>query len=282
MPFPAYTPTVLMLPLAAVAHPNQAPAGNATEQCCLEPAPIDGFVAPMALPFHQLCLRFREEVLRYRSRLESEGRYAREVIRRAVVERDEPSWQELLSVYHYQVLAWCRRADLRGAYEPEELVAVAWEKFWRNFSVRKFEAAAGAAAVLRYLKLCAYSAVADQARAERATLPLDDVPPEVCGYTAPHEAPAIDAAGRAALWRIVADVLKGECERVVVELMFLRGLRSATVQARRPDLFASVDEVYAVTRNLLDRLRRNPELRDWLEREEIGPRLRSPRRRGRR
>jgi hypothetical protein len=51
------------------------------------------------------------------------------------------------------------------------------------------------------------------------------------------------------------------------------------VQLRRPDLFSSVDAVYTVTRNLLDRLRRNRELRAWLDREELCHRERPRRRR---
>jgi hypothetical protein len=42
------------------------------------------------------------------------------------------------------------------------------------------------------------------------------------------------------------------------------GLTSAEVQRRRPDLFPAVGEVYRVTRNLLDRLRRSPEMARWM------------------
>jgi hypothetical protein len=246
-----------------------------------EDLPGDEVETPEMLPLYDLCCRFQAEVERYRSRLGCDDRYAYELLRRAIVERDGASWEVLVDGYHYQVVAWCRRADVRDAFEPEELVALTWEKFWRSFSARKFAAASGVAAILRYLQMCAATASADLARAEQRTVPLDNVPPEVCGYSVAEEGRALETTSRAALWQIVRAALKSDHEVAIVELLFQRGLKPAAVQLRRPDLFSSVDAVYTVTRNLLDRLRRNHELRAWLECEELVYRAKAPRSRRR-
>lgn len=239
----------------------------------------DDALGTLALP--ELCRRVRDEAERYRCRLGSDDRYTCELLRRAIVVRDEASWQELIGCYQHQVCAWCRRADLTGDSDPEEAAAHAWEKFWKSFTARQFAAASGTAAVLNYLKLCAYTAVADLARAQQRTVPLDNVPAEVWGCGTQPDGLVLDDSSRAALWQIVMDVVKCERESVVVALLFQRGLRSAAVPLRRPDLFRSVDEVYAVTRNLLDRLRRCRALHAWLEREELGRPAGTPRRRRR-
>jgi hypothetical protein len=235
--------------------------------------PGDVATKPVALPLSELCHRFLTEVVRYRCRQPSDDRFAYELLRRAIVEGDPDSWQVLFDGYHFQVLAWCRRADAGASFEPAELVALTWEKFWCSFTARHFVAATGVAAILHYLQVCAGAAVVDlaraTARASRHTVPLDAVIGKVCGYCAVDDGLALDDGSRAALWQIVAGALKSEREAAVVELLFQRGLRSVEVPLWRPDLFASAAEVYSVTRNLLDRLRRNHALRAWLEREEL-------------
>ena len=59
--------------------------------------------------------------------------------------------------------------------------------------------------------------------------------------------------------------LSSEEERALIYLKYELGLKSAEVQGRRPDLFPTVNDVYRVTRNLLDRLRRSPRLRECFE-----------------
>jgi hypothetical protein len=237
----------------------------------------DEWAPVVSLKLNELCRRFREETERFDKRMESDGRFALEIVRRAVVDREECCWSELVNVYNERVTAWCRRADLRGRYEPEELVAWTWVKFWRYYSAAKLGASSSLAAVLSYLKLCAYSAVVDRARSEHTSLPLDRPRAGVPGATTRFDGPIIDAGARTALWRVVMGCVKDERGRVLVELSFCRGLRSAEVHESRPDLFASVQQVYSESRNLMDRLRRSKELRAWLEREELELRTKLPR-----
>jgi hypothetical protein len=62
------------------------------------------------------------------------------------------------------------------------------------------------------------------------------------------------------LWAIVVDEVADETERLLVRLSFVEHLKPRQVQARYPDRFAGVGDVYRIKRNLLDRLRRCPRL----------------------
>jgi hypothetical protein len=76
-----------------------------------------------------------------------------------------------------------------------------------------------------------------------------------------------EAEGRARLRELVLRHARDERDRAIIALSYELGLRSAAVQAARPDLFPTVADVYRATRNLLDRLGRSHELRAWFERE---------------
>ncbi len=56
---------------------------------------------------------------------------------------------------------------------------------------------------------------------------------------------------------------------MLIYLKYELGLKSAEIQARRPDLFPSVGDVYRLERNILDRLRRSEALERWFA--EGGP-----------
>ena len=67
------------------------------------------------------------------------------------------------------------------------------------------------------------------------------------------------------LWRLVSQVVATAQERTLLYECFVLDLPPRRILIRHPDLFATIGAVYAAKRNLLDRLRRNPELCrfDW-------------------
>ena len=65
---------------------------------------------------------------------------------------------------------------------------------------------------------------------------------------------------RAELWQIVSNLVKTEAERVVLVDRFVLDLPPRAILARHPTLFADVATIYAVIRNLCDRLRRNKDI----------------------
>src|SRR5438045_3365874 len=118
-----------------------------------------------ALSTVDVCRRCRDETANYRRREAHDDRYCFEMIRRAVAERDDHCWQELYAIYHDQVLSWCRRAGSASTADPDEMVVLAWGKFWHSYTPDKLATSSGTAGVLKYLQLCAYSVVTDVNRA---------------------------------------------------------------------------------------------------------------------
>lgn len=216
------------------------------------------------MPAADLCRRCREETERYRRRESHDDRHCFELMRRAIVDRDERCWETLLAVYGEQVLAWCRKAGGSLDTEPDELVALTWAKFLRSFTAEKLQHANSAAGVLAYLKLCAGSVAVDLQRGREPVLPFD----ETIGERACADSPAeIHAAHvrRAEFWALIAAHLHDERERVFMELFYEYELKPAEIQCRRADLFPAIHMVYTTRRNVHDRLRRSPRLRAWLE-----------------
>ena len=218
-------------------------------------------------PIGVLSARCREELARYRRGAACDDGFCLALFRRAVVDRDDAAWQELQAIFHEQVLTWCRSATGRSGADSEELVCIAWEKFWAHFTPCKLVAARDAAWVLRYLKMCARSAAFDALRSRGPELALDEFVAEH-----PDRHPLLSEAhadndARARFWAIVNASLRDDRERVMAHLSYELGLKPCQIQCQQPDLFPSIVDVYQVTRNVLDRLKRNRELRLWCEQE---------------
>jgi hypothetical protein len=222
-----------------------------------------------------LCSHCREEILRFRRGEAFDDAFCFEIFRRAVVEHEEECWRELHDIYHDQILAWCRRASRGSDINAEDLVGFAWEKFWHSFGPENFARADGTAAVQRYLKMCAQTAAIDVARDRQANISLDRPLSDLEGDgtslrdlivdPAPTPEQALTAeTAQAEFWRLVGGLTNNDAERAIVYMKYEIGLKSGEIQAKRPDLFPEIGDVYRTTRNLLDRLRRSPELSKWL------------------
>jgi DNA-directed RNA polymerase specialized sigma24 family protein len=214
---------------------------------------------------NELARRARDEMAHYRRNEPHDDRYAFELFHRTLVEGERVGWQVIVELYEDQLQAWCSWASGRDGQRAEDLAARTWERFWRSYTPAKLAHAGGLAGILRYLKLCAGSVAIDAAR-ERHTLESLEYLSVDPGDSAPSPADmAIRGAAREAFWQIIEGQLTDERERVVVSLRYTWGYRPAEIQTQRPDLFPTVQEVYRVTRNVLDRFRRCDELRRWQE-----------------
>ncbi len=180
-----------------------------------------------------------------------------EVFRHAIVRRDDLAWEALYARYGAMVRGWLGA----GVGDGDEAVVLVFERFWRAVDAEKFARFDTLPAVLQYLKACARTARLDQARAARGeTLPLLD---EALALSAREDvadlvAGRVDAPG---FWRTVRGVLVGEREELVFHLSYVVGLSPREICARHSARFPDVAEVYRLRRNLLDRLRRAPEVR---------------------
>ena len=199
----------------------------------------------------------------YRSR-PYDPRYAHELLRRALVLRDEQAWEHVYLLYSPLVESWVRRSGaFAGSGESSEFfVGAAFTKFWRAMTPDRFASFPTLAALLHYLQLCTGSVVIDSVRAQSwAEMMADDAVPE---HQLPHYSPdeqALDRVARDEFWRMIDGLLHDSAERAVVLGSFVLGLKPGEIYSDRPDLFGSIGDVYNVKRNVLARLGRNPELR---------------------
>lgn len=188
----------------------------------------------------------------------------------ALLHRDTASWESVWRHWYPRVAGWVRRhPQLRYTGEDVDyFVNRAFEKLWRAVSPEKLEHFQTPAQLIQYLKLCVHSSILDELRgsgpesavAAASMDELDDVPAseplveEVVLRQARHDE----------VWAAVSAHVRTEEERVLVEAALVRGMPPREIAWRYRGLFGSVDEVYRIKRNLLDRLSRDQKLREFL------------------
>ena len=193
-----------------------------------------------------------------------DARFAHELFRRALVERDEIAWEHVYTHYSPPVESWVRRSGaFVGSGESSEFfVGAAFTKFWRAVSPERFATFPTLAALLAYLQLCTGSVVIDSVRAQSwAEMVADDALPTDQTPRVSADDQAIERVSRAEFWRYIDTQLHCDAERAVVLGSFVLGMKPGEICEQRPDLFANVGDVYNIKRNVLSRLSRNPELR---------------------
>ncbi|MEI8167841.1 MAG: sigma-70 family RNA polymerase sigma factor [Chloroflexales bacterium] len=211
-----------------------------------------------------LARRALAESRRFYHHEEYDSRYAYELFRRALVERDDVAWGHLFEQYGPLVEHWVRRT---GAFtvsgeSSDFFVSAAFTRFWRAIPADRFAAFPNLAALPNYLRRCATCVVIDTARSHSYT----DMLPEECvnwndqrlGHA---DEEATDRVSREEFWGLVDGLLTSEPERVVIRSSFLLGMKPGDIYARWGCLFHGVEEVYTIKRAVLTRLRKSPELR---------------------
>lgn len=227
-----------------------------------------------ALSLGEVALRCAQETQKFFQNLAYEAGYCFELFRRAVVTGDQRAWDLIYQQYHAQVMRWVNRHPAFSACreEAQYFVNRVFERLWRSLTPEKFGNFADLKRVLAYLQVCVHSLILDDCvRAREAPgadeQELDDLLerlPYRDGQTPEDEALARSRQQR--LWRWLAGRLKDEQERAVVEGLFVFELKPRQMPAAYPGLFASVQEVYRLKQNVLDRLRRDSGLGDFLDR----------------
>lgn len=219
---------------------------------------------PRLMDLGSLARRALAESRRFYRHEEYDSRYAYELFRRAMVERDEAAWGHIFEQYAPLVEHWVRRT---GAFavsgeSSDFFVSAAFTRFWQAIPASRFSAFPSLASLLNYLRRCATCVVIDSARSHAAT---DLLPEESINWNkqklAHADEEATDRVSRAEFWRLIDGLLNTEAERLVVHQSFLLGMKPGDIYASHSDLFSDVNEVYTLKRNILARLRRSPELR---------------------
>ena len=205
---------------------------------------------------------FRANTAAYFAGRRSDDRFAMELFRRAVVERDEEAWQAIHDAYLPLVAGWIIRHPSfpRCGEDGEYLVNWAFERFWWALRPDRLVAFATLPPLLKYLKMCAHCAVVDAARAygrvECQALDQSELRSEGRGNLEWTEA----VVGAEQLWSKVATVIRNPAQEHLAWDTLVLGMTPREVVAAHPDDWESVGQVYEAKAALLRRLRTSPEL----------------------
>jgi DNA-directed RNA polymerase specialized sigma24 family protein len=184
-----------------------------------------------------------------------------ELFRKAIVERDEQAWIDSTARYRAMLISWAGRCTASGATAEhnDDIADYAFARAWAALTPDRFERFPTLAALLAYLRACVTSAAIDCARSDanfdRVALTIDT------DVVATPEQIVVAEAERAEVWRVAGSATQTEQERVVLTESFVYDLPPRAILARHPALFADADAIYTIKRNLIDRLKRNPEMR---------------------
>lgn len=223
-------------------------------------------------PLRHVADRCAEETGRYFLALAIDSSPCFELFRRALGDGNQLAWEAVFQQYQALVGSWAGRqlATRRDHNEIQDYVNRAFERMWAAVSKAKFEQFSDLRAVLAYLKMCAHSAIVEDVR--RANLldhavPLDDL---ADGAEGDSPAPAdtqtervvLTHEARSAVREAVNARLQDEKERLVVHCLFELDLKPKAIYAQHPDVFADVHEIYVIRQVVLERLRRDPVLKN--------------------
>jgi RNA polymerase sigma factor (sigma-70 family) len=234
----------------------------------------DSALQPERLTINELARHCSEETNKFLKQNVSNDRYCLELFRRAIVNRDDDAWASIYQQYAPLVLTWITQhqsaTPLLGQDGSGPLVNAAFAKFSQALTPAKMENFDALAAVLKYLKMCVHSVVADEVRARQARQyeeALDAIEHEPASADPAEDVIAsISAQG---LWQVILEELNGEDERVLIYLAYVQGMKPGEISNRHRQFFPTVDDVYRIKRNVLERLRRNRRLQALFKHNHI-------------
>jgi len=206
-----------------------------------------------------------EETNKFLKQSPSNDRYCLELFRRAIIKRDEGAWSYIYQQYAPLVLTWVTQhqsaASLLGQDGSGPLVNAAFAKFAQALTPVKISNFETLAAILKYLKMCVHSVVADEVRARQARQyeeTLESIEHEPASDDPAEEVVASLSARD--IWQLIQEEVHSEDERVLIYLAYVLGMKPGEISSQQPHYFPSVDDVYRIKRNVLERLRRNRRL----------------------
>ncbi len=195
-------------------------------------------------------------------------KYCFELFRRAIREHDQPAWDMICLQYQPLVASWVRqhsRFESSGE-EVQYFVNGAFGKIAVPLTPDKFGGFSDIGSLLRYLKMCVHSVIVDYFRLveqEKLQHSLEEASKEGMPDLSPEEQ-AMNQAYRQTRWDLIKARLQDERERSVVYGSFILALKPQELYELSRNLFSDVDEIYHIKQNIIFRLRRDLELRNFL------------------
>ena len=223
---------------------------------------------PKNMHLSALADRCMSEINNYRRGEASSDQYCLEMFRRAMLERDEEALESLVDRFQEFLLAAFRRHPRSEAAthldSPENYVARAFERFWIAAVHNQQLEFTTLAAALRYLRICLNSAILDMLRSYARTREVPLPEPGFAGEPA-----VVDPDEESELWEVICTMLPGERERRLAFLLYQCNLKPREIVRLLPQEFSSVDEIYRLRRNIVDRLERGADQIRWKLSSEV-------------
>lgn len=185
-----------------------------------------------------------------------------EICRRAMLQNDSRAWEILMQHFHGIVLNWVRRHPQREAAraidsEEENYVALTFARFWKATVGKKSVEFATLAGALAFLRACVNSVIIDTLRSQKE-VPLPE--------SFEREAPEPDESYQR--WEIIKSFLPDDREQRLAYLLYYCNLKPRQIMQVCPGEFKDTHEIFRLTRNIIDRLRRNKDRLRWLLSED--------------
>ena len=220
---------------------------------------------PAQMSLTALADRCMREIEKYHHKESYNDQYCLEIFHRAMVKHDPDAWELLQKRFSPTVRAWMRnhpQRDIACRHQPEEdYVDEAFVRVWQASTRNTLEFDSMAAA-LRYLKLCLQGAVIDNLRAYSRPIEVPMPDPGSDTYH-PEELATEDDYESNNLWETIKSLLPNERERRLAYQLYINGLKPREIVHYCPEEFGDIQEIYRLTRNIIERLTRNRDQIRW-------------------
>lgn len=218
-----------------------------------------------------LAQKCAQETNLYFTHHDYDSSYCFELFRRAIRNNDERALELIIIQYQPLVARWVDRWMAKhpdfplANEEAQDFIAQAFERFWISFTPAKFDKSQSLAAVLRYLQMCVNGAITDAWRKSRR-IQLEQEPRDEEQELSEPESTPEELLQRDEFWQLIKKKSKDPKEYTVVYASFSLALSPREILAEYPGLFSDIKEIYQLKANLLDRLERDEEMKDFSRR----------------
>ena len=193
--------------------------------------------------------------------MDEQERERYELFRRAILLRDEQAWATIHAHYRPLLVSWARRCSNRVciAESADDIADRALARAWVALTPASFIAFPTLGKLLAYLRTCVRATVIDQAREQASHQRTAQSLERPFEASTPEQA-VLRELDRGEIWRLIMQITSSPEERIIVHESLVYALPPREIQARHPDMFADVAEVYRLKRNLINRFQRNHDL----------------------
>lgn len=225
---------------------------------------IELHVSPQHMTITELIEEARAETVLFQRRQATESACSYELWRRAIVLRDDGAWSAVYRLYAPVVSAWIVLRVPNASEDLDALVNQAFSRFAHAVTAQQWREFASVGALLGYLKRCAQSAATDYHRWQpRQHEALDSLPAASEPLVGDCADTVMERLAAQELWRLVCSEAPAHEEQLVLLLVVAQGMSPRALQQRYPAMYPTVQDIYRIRRNVIERLQRSKELRQF-------------------